>query len=212
MNHSKTLYSTLHIGLVRYIHDSTIHKGHLCLCSKLKSSHGWQWLRLLWLKSYLFSSRLLCVRHDDCWLCFILSKFLECNLSKYLQISSSVEILGPVWSPASHLPLSYHCTGGHFIQHGQKTSWSQGPAFSSQPDDIYDGLNFVILFCEIVVCPAGVPLCSALHCLHPASCPALPPGIISTVWSAGPAGRDFVTLHAAAWYYRDIVLWHSIVT
>ena len=102
MNHSKTLYSTLHIGLVRYIHDSTIHKGHLCLCSKLKSSHGWQWLRLLWLKSYLFSSRLLCVRHDDCWLCFILSKFLECKLSKYLQISSSVEILGPVWSPASH--------------------------------------------------------------------------------------------------------------
>ena len=37
MNHSKTLYSTLHIGLVRYIHDSTIHKGHLCLYSKLKS-------------------------------------------------------------------------------------------------------------------------------------------------------------------------------
>ena len=49
----------------------------------------------------------------------------------------------------------------------------------------------------------------AVHCLHPAPCPAQAPGIISTVWSAGPAGRDSVTLHAAAWHYRDIVVTSS---
>ena len=113
----------------------------------------------------------------------------------------------PAWKSGDRYgaPLAasrYHCTGGHFLPHGQKilfrmnghiyilARWCLCHIEFGIILDIFRVQRIVLLKCR-----------SAVHCLHPAPCPAQAPGIISTVWSAGPAGRDSVTL-----LLRDIIV------